>query len=445
MLVLNPFFLYLKCLFDFILGKKSAAGISFQNIISNHSYRYEADQQKSLKASLRYYVLALKKIFSGKTPPAFGKETLGFDNNYGFYIQTQKGESELVEYIESVSHKTINKIYYRDFQGGVLNLLQKLFLVVFVSLHALVVTIALPFLKKRTNVALNILELVEISILLVSLKKDKISYLFYTSAYEKDANFCAHTLMRNGIKIHKIPSANPISNFYSDLVSDLFSFTLPLQKEEYEHQFKNRWFVNEFLDWPIPNYLSLNKFIISEDRKPQKNTIGFLSRGIWYRRERGDSFTGKGEDLSEDELLLQLKNILQRNPQIKLVIMLHPIEKNKNVITKAFQFYTNFFAPIPITFADASKNSYESYSLCDLSIVSISSANMERLYCGYKALFAPLKMTVLYYENCSIDNICIRKSELFESKVLSSLEMTEKDFFEKNHILDYRFANNGSK
>ena len=66
------------------------------------------------------------------------------------------------------------------------------------------------FSKNRALYALFLLTVVENILLVDLMKRNNKSYLFYFFPFENDANFSALLLMKNNIKVHKVPGPNSL-------------------------------------------------------------------------------------------------------------------------------------------------------------------------------------------------------------------------------------------
>ena len=63
------------------------------------------------------------------------------------------------------------------------------------------------------------------NILLVDLmKRNNKSYLFYFFPFENDANFSALLLMKNNIKVHKVPGPNSLFHNHKMFISERGAF-----------------------------------------------------------------------------------------------------------------------------------------------------------------------------------------------------------------------------
>jgi len=338
-----------------------------------------------------------------------------------------------------IETKDLN-VFVRDVPfNGNLTLLDKVVCFILNSFLCIFCLMVSLFKKDASKLSILCLELTESTILLSNLLKYKTKYVYYFSAYEKDSNFIALLMQTNHIFCHKIPSSNPIKNFYAKVIADKFSFTAPFQINEYP-SLKANWNVKEFDLWPNMGFQNLQEHIIERKGNAPINSIGIFTRGIWLRKLRGDSFLGVGEDDAEVMMLNELKNFLCANSHITVVyILLHPTEKKTEeqfLQTKAY--YENLFSGVNVVFTDPKLPSYDLFNLFDVGITSLSSVVFERLYCGYKCLLAPINLRVKLYEDANLENIIVNKSSEFADKLLEISTLSNEDYFLRYHLENYR-------
>jgi hypothetical protein len=181
-------------------------------------------------------------------------------------------------------------------------------------------------------------------------------------------------------------------------------------------------------------------FIAANFHAPARNTIGFLSRGMWLRKERGDSFLGVGEDVAEYEAMNALKEYLLKHTDVTLWIFTHPIErKTPELYAKANAYYRSYFDGCKVSLPPADKSSYELFHTVDLALASVSSSNMERLFCGYKTLYAPIGLTIDLFEGTAVDKIVCKTGASLVIKIEESLQFSTDEFFANNGLKGYRY------
>jgi|688.fasta_scaffold46306_5 hypothetical protein len=437
-LVLRLYWVFLKSFFTALSGGHSALAIAWTSWTQSHTYRIiGSNAAKDPLAFFRYWLRSIKKIWKeGRSiNPVDGIES----NGVIAYYQEQWQTDHYLPYLQRLVHRPISGILLREEMGLKGHLPAKLLISLLLLTFSVILFPFFLFSKKKGATALMQLQFVENLMLTCILKNQGVEYVYFFGGFENDANLTAVFLQVAGIKLHKVPSSNPIKNFYAKVVSDAFSFTAPFQQEEYLHLQKN-WFVEKTVLWPIFNFTRLMPFIAANFHAPARNTIGFLSRGMWLRKERGDSFLGVGEDVAEYEAMNALKEYLLKHTDVTLWIFTHPIErKTPELYAKANAYYRSYFDGCKVSLPPADKSSYELFHTVDLALASVSSSNMERLFCGYKTLYAPIGLTIDLFEGTAVDKIVCKTGASLVIKIEESLQFSTDEFFANNGLKGYRY------
>ena len=434
MIALQIFFLLLKA---FILSPVSKPhSIIIKALLNKHSYRFPASMQTNYKAPVHYLRHVLFFIFKKKRKKNL---TFGENQSIGIFDGKYDSISDRYAYLKQLETPLPGFGISRD------NLKIKGF---FSKVEALIGVLILTFLftpiiilssKRKGTISLILLEYVEWVALFQFLNARKCNYLYHFCAYEKDAGIIGWICSKKGIINHKVPSSNPLKNFYKNIYCDILSITTPFQKPEIE-KLSHNWRVKKIVVWPIENFQKLQPFYNVEPNSKKEFQLGFLSSGIWLRQKQGHSPLGTGDQESELALLEILKEFLSKNRSISFIVLLHPIEKKSiEVYEEACNHYRNLFDGINLYFGNKEKSSYEYFSVTDTTIAAYSSTNLQRLFCGYKTLYAPLKFQTKLYEHSDIEKIiALDKNSLFEL-LYTTLKLSEKDFFNYNNLMEYHF------
>jgi hypothetical protein len=436
--VYRLFFVLLKCFFASASGKHSMYAAAWKSWSNGHTYRIIGNNAaKDPMAFFRYFYRAWKSIW--RSGPGIKAVDGIEDNKVIAYYQENWQTAHYLPYLQKLVHRPISGILLREemaLKGSFLFKLASTFVLLKFAFFLFPVFLVS---KKKGAQALMLLQLIENLKLAAILNRSDIEYVYFFGGFENDSNLTAVFLKSAGVKLHKVPSSNPIKNFYKTVVADAFSFTAPFQEEEFQ-DLKQNWFVDKTVLWPIFNFTRLMPFVAANFAPPANNTIGFLSRGMWLRRERGDSFLGVGEDIAEYEAMNAVKEYCVNHPEVSLWIFTHPIErKTPELYVKANQYYQEYFKGCKISLPPAEKSSYELFHTVDLALASVSSSNMERLFCGYKTLYAPIGLTIDLFEGTAVDKIVCKSKEALVAKIDESLQFTSDDFFNKNGLKGYRF------
>ena len=433
------FFVLIRCLFASFSGTHSMFSAAWKSWTQSHTYRIIGNNAANDPlAFFRYFVRSIKRIW--RIGSAINPVEGVAGNNVVAYYQENWQTDHYLPYLQRLVHRPISGIVLREnmaIRGNFLFRLACTFVLLKFSFFLFPVFV---FSKKKGARALMMLQLTENLMLAYLLKKAKVEYVYFFGGFENDTNLTAVFLKCAGIKLHKVPSSNPIKNFYKSVVADVFSFTAPFQEEEYRN-LKQNWFVDKTLLWPIFNFTRLMPYVASNFNLPEKNSIGFLSRGMWLRKERGDSFLGVGEDTAEYEAMSAVRDYCLNHPQVSLWIFTHPIErKSPELYARANQYYREYFKGCSVQLPPAEKSSYELFHTVDLALASVSSSNMERLFCGYKTLYAPIGLTIDLFEGTAVDSIVCKTKDALVHKIDESLKLSSDEFFKANALIGYRYS-----
>lgn len=427
--------LYFRTFFSWVFKRSGEKRLAFIGMVKPHSYRLDKHAHHDPIIGLRYLKKALVLIWNTKEDyhkfePA--TEYAVFDGSYRHLDSRRK-------YLELITGKKVCLFISKEKLGvahGILARILNTIILLLLSIFIVPVTIFHP---DRGSIALNLLEIVECAHLMEILTRNQIKYLYYFCAFNKDSNYVALRMKALGISSHKVPSSNPINNFYKEVVSDAFSFTAPFQHRELSQLHKN-WFVENFEEWPVFNFQDIHP-LIAQYQEPKKHTLALISSGIWKRIKRGDLPLGVGEYQAEIRLIEFLKSYLKKHPEIEFYIYFHPVEKsNLETYQDAISFYSEEFDGIDVNFFDRNTDTYTLFDKIDTSIAAYSSTNLERLYAGFKTLYAPLGMRTDYYAGCEVENIAAFKESDLEVLLDKTLNQETEDFFKSNDIGKYHHS-----
>jgi len=424
--------LYIKSFFGYVGKKESARFLAFEGLIQAHSYRLGGKAHEDYLVGFRYLKKALELIWANESRV----KTWDSKSKKGVFDDALFSLSERKTYLEAIQSEKIKLFVCKEELGLSDHYLQKTLESIVLLGFSIIITPCTFFYKYRASLALNLLELVECTRMLQHFENSNIQYVYYFCGFNKDANFVALRLAEKSIYCHKIPSSNPIKNFYQKVISDQFSFTAAFQRREYE-SLKQNWKVKELSDWPVFRFQTIQPLLNSYST-PTTNSLGFISSAIWRRLERGDLALGVGELDAELKLIDFLKSYVLKRPDLSLSIFLHPLEKNQpEIFEKAKAHYNGIFKGVDVNYFPPEKPSFQLFDQVDVSIAAYSSTNLERLYAGFKTLYAPLGMAKDYYAGSQIEMIAA--FDEYQLKILldNTLSMSTEAFFTQNKLEAY--------
>ncbi len=432
-IILKAIWIFVKVFFFGVFKVNNSLGWTWKKWMQGHTFRTTGQKSKTdILAVPRYWVRAVRKIVDNRNLPIVHQTEM-------IYCQTSSQEAQFSNYLKAVTGRDLKFLIYRDNTPNGLGLLSKLLLFLLVSLMALVLFISSLFAQHRSRLGLMLLQWVENVLLFNVCFRWGVQKLYFFGGYENDS--CFTGLLARSMNVHliTIPSANPIRNFYQQVVTDTFIITADFQNTEYD-KYQHQWLCGHLEQWPFIEFSKLTPFV-KGDKSTDKMAIGFLSRGAWLRKKRAVHAQNNNRDFDYEERCMNaLRSFLKSHSSYTLVILPHPMECHRPELKQeAIAYYNDYFAGLKVVFYDKGLKSYQCFSEVDVTVTAISSANIERLYCGYKAMFAPLGAEMEFFSGSTLDNIVCRSEENFDKMLSDILSKNEEEFFQHYQLQPYRF------
>ncbi|MGD1845979.1 MAG: hypothetical protein ACFB10_11350 [Salibacteraceae bacterium] len=414
-------------------GQYGPEWIAWKSISTMHSYRIPAtDNSKWLL--LRYLPGCIRWVLSAKplvVEAPGSKEAV-------LHI-APKGEDRNHEYLCSVRQPKALMCLYKSNLGPISNAHRFRLLWQLLPLLWFLLRATWRFPDRYRNLAFALRECLETACLLQLLQHHHIERVYMFGGFEKDANLFALACQSTGIYIHKIPSSNSLIYFYTYLIADELALTTAYHQEEANRLLGMKWNVGKLSEWPPMNAHRLHVQLPTY-RKPPPQSLGFYSRGAWFRKVAGDSSRNAGELASEFELIRQLRAYHVKHPQVNLTVFLHPIERsNLEAYQKAEGYYRTVIGS-SVQVYPFGKDTLEGFDAVDVAISSYSSSNIERLYCGFKTLFAPLHMKNPLFNTRVMQPITILDAEQVEPVINKTLALSRQAFFAQENLSTFLAA-----
>lgn len=392
------------------------------------TYRYAISAPKDFLISLRIF----KQIFSNLFK-RFDCKSFNVNSNVAIFDVNSNNVELRTKYIKRISGEEIKLFIGRDELLKSKHLIQSLFTVIILLVTFPFVFFISVFSSNKLKYPLLLINTIEAINILQLLRENKINKLHFFCIYEHDSNLLAYVLMKFGIKVNKIPSEVPMHFLNRTVVADSLSFCFRYQEEEFI-KYRDTMHVSEIQHWVPESAFELEKYYL-QNNNTQLNTIGFYSSGMWLRNEI-DNMDLIDADLYEKELLGYLVEFIQVNPQYKLVVFLHPIEKLNLEKTKTY--YNNFL--IELTFADTTKPNSSLFGSADVVVSLYSTLAFERIFWGFKTIIMPLGQIDFPLTNTTFNNICAKQQQELSVKLKLALELNAEDYYKKNEIEKYVYT-----
>jgi hypothetical protein len=425
----NVFLFFFRCLFLSCFGLKKES-IAIRDIFNKFSYRYTEVEQFSFLSPLRYLKASLLLLWKSKKSNLSGNtQSFTFDLLTSYY----EGNSQYLAHLGKQDKVFIFRDHLYNESGYGAKLINSLMLI-------LVFCIVFPlswFRKDKAKVSLIMLELTEDQLLSSTLKKYGCREILIFSAFEKDIMLLSYFLQKYlKIKVSLTPSSNPISTMYPNVICDTFIFTAPYQKKEYE-KLKDNWVVGRTELWPP---YAFNAIKINREGHTPPYRIGLISSGMALREHlQHPSEYSKDDFLAEKLLVDGLKRYGAESGDSNIIIYLHPLEKSE---TAHLDFSTNYYRGVfgpNVRFAPFDKPSKASFDLCSIGISVYSSTQAERLFGGYKTVFAPMGYLANFFSDERLDGISVQNYNELRAMFEKLNGMDDDEFFRAYGLGEYRW------
>ncbi|MFW6047638.1 MAG: hypothetical protein ACOCP4_07640 [Candidatus Woesearchaeota archaeon] len=432
MIALRIFTLLVKAFILFPFSHKHR--IIIKPLLKTHNFRFSASMQGNIKAPFIYLKKAvtflfkkkhgLDPVFANNSVAIFDGRMITIDERYKYLISlnTVKPGFGISRENLSINDKKVRNTTF----------------LITIILFIIISPLTLFTRTKKGTISILLIEFVEWVALIEKLRQKQCTYMYHFCAYENDSNFIAYLNRKMKIINHKIPSSNPISNHYKYLYCDNISFTAPFQKNE-SNFLKKNWIYKKEYNWPIENFQNL--LPILKKQKTIKYDIGIMLSGFWLRVKNDHNQANQISFHSEHLLLKFLNQYVSDNPRLRLIILLHPIEKkNITIYNEACLFYRKYFPSIEISIGSIDKESYEYFPIINTSLTTKSSSNIKRLFCGLKAIYAPFNYSSPFIDSSSLKRISAKNKNDFFSLLNKSLNLNNEEFFSYFNIYEYHYS-----
>jgi hypothetical protein len=142
-------------------------------------------------------------------------------------------------------------------------------------------------------------------------------------------------------------------------------------------------------------------------------------------------------------LIETLNKFLDESNVGKMLIFLHPLEKSKKEhLDYCVKYYRDLFGD-KIDFAPLDAPSRLQFAMASIGISVYSTLQTERLYGGYKTLFAPMGYLKNFFQEDRFENISIQNYDDLKRLVDATSKMSADEFFKNYDLEEYRWPHFG--
>lgn len=401
-------------------------------LLYGKSYRLPPIGYFHLMRRIAYFFLQVWKNKAPFTLEETGASDLAmFDTNQTTYAQRQ-------EYLQRLTGEKASLLIpfdipdwsYDPWHAFWLSLMVVL-LLPFIALFALIPSL-------RTKVGLWPRELAFAFNSLMTLRVNRRKRLHFFSIYERDCNFLALLLLDSGIEVNKITSEVPLTFFKQVIISGTISLCFKYQEEELP-AYRKTMFADKIQMWvPEQSFFHLDRYLHKDLQTPD-NVVALYTSGGWRRRERGDANVDLGYHESEEKLYEHLAAYLQDRPGVQLLLFLHPIEKDSSErFLQAQGMYGDLFGKDRIAFADPEVRTSLAFEQADLAVAVFSAVLYDRIFCGFKSVFAPLYIKGFPMKDTGLARISAMSQEELYDLMDKGLSLSKDEFFTAYGLEGYR-------
>jgi hypothetical protein len=413
---------------------------TYKKWTTGHTFRLVGPKVQEDKWSVLRYAKRSLSIFLHRTGGPAIDYSISDQDAVGIYAQWSEQKSDYGNYIAQVLKRPIKVYYWRDELGVEASFYLRSVMLLHLVAWAMILGCVSLASRRKGNWGLMLMQWLENHSIAQQLKHHHCSSVYMFGGYENDSPFTGLCFKTMGVQLILVPSPNPIRNFYQQTIAHGFVFTADFQRAEYE-RYRSEWQVDEIWNWPFPNYNKLTPYFKANDGIINgQGKLAFMSRGMWKRAEQGLHSQNDNKDLEyELNCMAALKSFLIQRKTLQLLICPHPIEKQNTIDwDKMKNYYTQYFEGVEVLFPEnPEQNSYQLFNAAEVSVASVSSVNIERLFCGYKTLYAPIGADVVFFGQSTLDGVVARTEEELHALLSRAFSMSEDEFFKAFQLTAY--------
>jgi len=418
---------FIRSWWEYLLGARKSSVVAWRSALSAFSFRIPRGRSSSFMEAFSWLRHALALALRNRNGSfSLTRDVLVVDD----LALKERGR---VAYVSEVLGSNVAFIGFDSLRSS--SLLERVVLLVN-YLILLVIAIPAIFLSsRRASFSLILYDFIVLFLLDSAVAGSSVRRIIWFSAFEKGTPLLIDWFRRyRGIEVTIVPSTNPLRNFYRHVVADKVVLTAPFQQEEVESALAEGWVYKECVWWPPYGH---ERMLEVAGRNVQRGVIGFLSSGNWLRRELGKDQLDPTWVEAENEALMWCLALARSRPDIVVRVFLHPLEKkDAALLARSLAHYGALGIPSADIVSDRGCIAHP--ELMDVAVALYSSALFERLYAGYKGVFAQPGMAPGYFMNGSIRNIIAHDEADFLRLLMQTLGQEEDAYFLSNGIDAYR-------
>ncbi len=292
------------------------------------------------------------------------------------------------------------------------------------------------FRSKKSNHALVISTVVEISLILYIVRETKINVVYDFVPYENDSNLLYLLLKKKNVTVCKIPSSNPLVTHHMKTLTDQIVLSNPYQLDEIERM-RHEIYFTQIVHWPPEKAYVFFPTYSPSRPEVKRNCIGFYSHGEWLRKANNDADYGYNIGKEEVKILSYLRTYQQQHPDIKILIFPHPKELTPHNIEAAKSYYAQNLEGAQYEIFEHKDGTSMHFHEVNIAVCAFSAVVFERLFCGFKILISSNAIRKFPLPENAINNICFDNYEELSTLLNEYLNVSDMAFFEATQLTGF--------
>lgn len=293
--------------------------------------------------------------------------------------------------------------------------------------------------KRRRNMALTIIEVLEIALVLKRIRQHNIRFIFDFVPFEVDSNMLYVCASKLGVHTTKIPSPGPLSTHNKIVLADALVLSSGYHFDELPTLEKN-YIVKEKLMWAPERAHTYYALYANRSLPRHPHTLGFYSHGEWIRKKNGLVKETSTVLVAEEETLGMLGRFLKAHPTFSLTIYPHPKERKGCSAEELHAYYLGIIGAHNFQIATADRGTTFRFDEIDIAVTCYSTIIFERLYCGFKTIIKRIPEHDFPKPLSPLNTTCFENYDEFEALILKDCELDNAGFFERHQLNNYLYT-----
>lgn len=416
---------YIRTFVAYAFGLRKEAIVAWRSTLSPFSFRFGRGRERSFSEVFRWCRVALGIILRKRPAPA--RPTRSW-----LAVEDVPGEGEgRKNYVEARVGEPCDFLAMNELAPTSTG--QRIGLLLQVAvLYLFLAPLILFSGRRRASIGLVPVDFVRLCLLVRSMERGPVRNIVWFHGYEKGtALLVLYLIEHGGQKVRIVPSPNPIRNFYTHVVASTFVFTIPFHQDEYR-VLRDGWAVEGTDSWPM---YRTERIRAVAGRTTEPGTVGFVSSGNWLRGRIGKNQIGADFDANEEEAMRWCVAFAKARPGTTMKVFLHPLERRPEFLEDSMQHFLDLGVDAEAIQTNVPMGLHP--EKMDVAVALYSSALLERLHAGYKAIYAQPGMPPDYFMSGAITGLIASDEAAFHALLERTLACSAQEFFARPGLAAY--------